>query len=70
MNDTARFPELRDYQADLWARIGGALGDHKSVCLQLPTGGGKSVILVECAIDWPDKIFWATVSSRTGDRIL
>lgn len=52
--------EMRDYQIDGAIAIGDALGEHKAVCYQLPTGGGKSVVLSEFARYWPGKVFWAT----------
>ena len=39
--DAANLPELRPYQADLVARSLSALGQHRSVCMQAPTGGGQ-----------------------------
>lgn len=36
--------QLRDYQKNLITQIGNGLREHKSVCLQLPTGAGKTVI--------------------------
>lgn len=44
MTSGATVPPLRDYQADLIAQAREALRGARRVCLQLPTGGGKTVI--------------------------
>lgn len=41
--------ELRPYQVDLVARLRAALSAHRAVCLQLPTGGGKTAIAAAMA---------------------
>ncbi|MCJ2092274.1 DEAD/DEAH box helicase family protein [Methylobacterium sp. J-072] len=50
---------LRPYQIDLVARIGAALSEHRSVLLQLPTGGGKTHIAAHVA----------GVSAAVGERV-
>lgn len=42
---------LRDYQLELKASAYDALTKHRSVCVQLPTGGGKSVIIASICKD-------------------
>ena len=37
---------LRDYQEDICKRVGEALDKHRSVMMQMPTGTGKTVVLV------------------------
>ena len=54
-------PEMRDYQVSLWLECNEALLRSRRVLMQLPTGGGKSVILSEIATDWKQgRIYWAT----------
>ena len=59
-------PEMWPYQVDLWLECNEALLRSRRVLMQLPTGGGKSVILSEIATDWKQgRIYWATHRSRT-----
>ena len=58
--DEARLPELRSYQADLVARTIFALGQHRAVMMQAPTGAGKSVMFSAIAHGWPGKLYILT----------
>ena len=58
--NAANLPELRPYQADLVARSLSALGQHRSVCMQAPTGAGKSVMFSAIAHGWPGKLYLLT----------
>lgn len=51
--------QLRPYQIDLVNRVGAALSEHRSVLLQLPTGGGKTHIAAHVA----------GVSAAVGERV-
>ncbi|MCJ2020607.1 DEAD/DEAH box helicase [Methylobacterium sp. E-065] len=51
--------QLRPYQIDLVRRVGAALSEHRSVLLQLPTGGGKTHIAAHVA----------GVSAAVGERV-
>ena len=44
--------QLYDYQLDMKRRVGEAFGSHRSVMVQMPTGTGKTCLLVACAREW------------------
>ena len=44
--------QLYDYQLDMKRRVGEAFGSHRSVMVQMPTGTGKTCVLVACAREW------------------
>ena len=44
--------QLYDYQLDMKRRVGEAFGLHRSVMVQMPTGTGKTCVLVACAREW------------------
>jgi len=46
---------LRPYQSDIITRTRVALRTHRSVCIQLPTGGGKTVIFADIAARATDR---------------
>jgi superfamily II DNA or RNA helicase len=43
---------LYDYQLDMKRRVGEAFGAHRSVMVQMPTGTGKTCLLVACVRAW------------------
>ncbi len=44
--------QLYDYQLDMKRRVGEAFGSHRSVMVQMPTGTGKTCLLVACVRAW------------------
>ena len=44
--------QLYDYQLDMKRRVGEAFGSHRSVMVQMPTGTGKTCVLVACVREW------------------
>ena len=44
--------QLYDYQLDMKRRVGEAFGAHRSVMVQMPTGTGKTCLLVACVRAW------------------
>ena len=44
--------QLYDYQLDMKRRVGEAFGAHRSVMVQMPTGTGKTCVLVACVRAW------------------
>ena len=44
--------QLYDYQLDMKRRVGEAFGSHRSVMVQMPTGTGKTCVLVACVRAW------------------
>ena len=44
--------QLYDYQLDMKRRVGEAFGSHRSVMVQMPTGTGKTCLLVACVREW------------------
>ena len=44
--------QLYDYQLDMKRRVGEAFGAHRSVMVQMPTGTGKTCVLVACVREW------------------
>ena len=44
--------QLYDYQLDMKRRVGEAFGSHRSVMVQMPTGTGKTCLLVACVQAW------------------
>ena len=42
--------QLYDYQLDMKRRVGEAFGSHRSVMVQMPTGTGKTCVLVACVV--------------------
>ena len=58
--DQEGLPDMRDYQIDLIMRVDMALNEKRAVCMQAPTGTGKSVMLSELARGWPGRVYWLT----------
>ena len=54
---------LRDYQIEICARVREALGVHRSVMVQMPTGTGKTVVLASIVREW-------RATDRVGSGIL
>ena len=54
---------LRDYQIEICARVREALGVHRSVMVQMPTGTGKTVVLASIVREW-------RAADRVGSSIL
>ena len=46
---------LRDYQIEICEKVNGAFEAHRSVMMQMPTGTGKTVVLVELVKRYLDK---------------
>ena len=46
---------LRDYQIEICEKVNGAFEAHRSVMMQMPTGTGKTVVLVELVKQYLDK---------------
>ena len=44
--------QLYDYQLDMKRRVGEAFGSYRSVMVQMPTGTGKTCLLVACVRAW------------------
>ena len=44
--------QLYDYQLDMKRRVGEVFGSHRSVMVQMPTGTGKTCVLVACVREW------------------
>ena len=44
--------QLYDYQLDMKRRVGEAFGSYRSVMVQMPTGTGKTCLLVACVCAW------------------
>ena len=44
--------QLYDYQLDMKRRVGEAFGAYRSVMVQMPTGTGKTCLLVACVRAW------------------
>ena len=44
--------QLYDYQLDMKRRVDETFGSHRSVMVQMPTGTGKTCLLVACAREW------------------
>ena len=54
---------LRDYQIEICARVREALGVHRSVMVQMPTGTGKTVVLASIVREW-------RAADRVGSSLL
>ena len=48
--------QLYDYQKDMVRRIEEAFGSHQSVMVQMPTGTGKTHVLVEVVKDEEQRV--------------
>ena len=58
---------LYDYQLDMKRRVGEAFGSHRSVMVQMPTGTGKTCVLVACVREWLSQnegTVWVVVHRR------
>ena len=44
--------QLYDYQLDMKRRVDETFGSHRSVMVQMPTGTGKTCVLVACVREW------------------
>ena len=44
--------QLYDYQLDMKRRVDETFGSHRSVMVQMPTGTGKTCVLVACVRAW------------------
>ena len=42
--------QLYDYQLDMKRRVDETFGSHRSVMVQMPTGTGKTCVLVACVL--------------------
>ena len=58
---------LRDYQKDLLDKIN--QNHHKKICVQLATGGGKTVIFSELAESYKDKAIIYDNCLRESDQL-
>ena len=59
--------QLYDYQLDMKRRVGEAFGAHRSVMVQMPTGTGKTCVLVACVRAWLSQnegTVWVVVHRR------
>ena len=59
--------QLYDYQLDMKRRVGEAFGSHRSVMVQMPTGTGKTCVLVACVREWLSQnegTVWVVVHRR------
>ena len=59
--------QLYDYQLDMKRRVGEAFGSHRSVMVQMPTGTGKTCVLVACVRAWLSQnegTVWVVVHRR------
>ena len=59
--------QLYDYQLDMKRRVGEAFGSHRSVMVQMPTGTGKTCLLVACVRAWLSQnegTVWVVVHRR------